>query len=124
MRLNLSKQNDTDDRGASESKKDDLTAARDVGGNQKKAAVSFIAATAPKIDSTSAGQQSTGSVFFVYNGHEWEAHQVLGVPRSCTLAEATAHYQHLVKTADLSTLEFYESAHLAIIQSKSTRVKK
>lgn len=103
-----------------------MTSAREVGRKgPKKAPVEIIPAVrVPKIESAKTDVRSEGTVFFVYNGHEWEAHQVLGVPHSCDLAEATAQYQHLVKTADLSTLEFYESAHLALIQAKSTRTQK
>ncbi len=58
------------------------------------------------------------AVFFVYNGHEWEAHEVLGLPKGCTIQVATSHYQKLIKTSDPSTFEFFDSAYSAILKSK------
>jgi len=58
-------------------------------------------------------------VFFVYNGHEWEAHEVLGLKSGVTLEEATRHYQNLIKTSDPSTFEFFEAAFTAILRLKS-----
>ena len=60
-------------------------------------------------------------VYFMYNGHEWEAHEVLGLKAGVTLEEATAHYQNLIKRSDPSTFEFYEAAFSAILKLKSPR---
>jgi hypothetical protein len=57
-------------------------------------------------------------VYFVYNGHEWEAHEVLGLESGVTLHEATQHYQNLIKTSDPSTFEFYDAAFAAILKLK------
>ena len=57
-------------------------------------------------------------VYFVYNGHEWEAHEVLGLKSGGTLEEATRHYQDLIKSSDPSTFEFYEAAFSAILKLK------
>lgn len=54
------------------------------------------------------------SIFFMYNGHDWEAHNVLGIPQGASLHVATQAYQQLLKTADSSSLEFYEAAYNAI----------
>lgn len=59
------------------------------------------------------------AIYFVYNGHEWEAHEVLGLPKGSTLLVTTSHYQNLVKTADPSTFEFYEAAFSAILVTNS-----
>jgi hypothetical protein len=56
------------------------------------------------------------SIFFVYNGHEWEAHEVLGLGKSCDLKDATMRYQSLIKTSDPSTFEFYDAAYSAILK--------
>lgn len=48
------------------------------------------------------------SVYFMFNGHEWEAHEVLGIPAGSKMPEITATYQHLIKTSDASTFDFYE----------------
>lgn len=58
-----------------------------------------------------------GSVLFIYNGHEWDAHEVLGVVRGCDLQEATTRYQHLIKTSDPSTFEFFDAAYSSILKS-------
>jgi hypothetical protein len=60
-------------------------------------------------------------VYFVYNGHEWEAHEVLGLPSGVSLPEATQHYQNLIKTSDPSTFEFYDAAFAAILKLKRNK---
>ncbi len=57
------------------------------------------------------------TVFFMYNGHEWEAFEVLGLPKACDIQTATSHYQNLIKTSDPSTFEFYELAYSAILKA-------
>ncbi|AZZ37418.1 hypothetical protein CIK05_11640 [Bdellovibrio sp. qaytius] len=54
------------------------------------------------------------SVMFMYNGHDWEAHDVLGVPQGASMHEVTKVYQHIVKTTDSRSLHFYEHAYAAI----------
>lgn len=61
---------------------------------------------------------TTKTVYFVFNGHEWDAYEVLGLPRGCALNAATSHYQNLIKTSDPSTFEFYDAAYSAILKSK------
>lgn len=58
------------------------------------------------------------SVYFIYNGHEWDAHEVLGLKSEGSVSEATAQYQHLIKTSDPSSFEFYETAYFSILKSK------
>lgn len=65
--------------------------------------------------------QKKERIFFVYNGHEWECHEVLGLTVGCTLQVATEMYQHLIKTSDPSTFEFYESAYKSILKKKSEK---
>jgi len=64
-------------------------------------------------------KNSNFGIYFVYNGHEWEAYEVLGLPKDSTLQITTSHYQNLIKTSDPSTFEFYEAAHLAILKTIS-----
>lgn len=59
------------------------------------------------------------AVFFVYNGHEWEAHEILGLPRGCTLQMATSHYQNLIRTSDPSTFDFFNAAFSAILKARN-----
>lgn len=56
------------------------------------------------------------SIYFVYNGHEWESHEVLGVPQGAPLPTVTDAYQKLIKNSDPSTFEFFESAYQSILK--------
>ena len=58
------------------------------------------------------------NIYFMYNGHDWEAHDVLGIPRGASLAVATQVYQDLIKKSDPSTLEFYEAAYSTLMKKK------
>ena len=54
--------------------------------------------------------------YFVYNGHEWEAFEVLGLPTTVSLDVATRHYQELIRSSDPSTFEFYDAAFTCILK--------
>lgn len=56
------------------------------------------------------------NIYFMYNGHEWESHEVLGVPAGAQMPVVTEAYQKLILTSDTSTYEFYESAYQAILK--------
>lgn len=56
------------------------------------------------------------AVIFMYNGHDWEAHDVLGVPQGASMHDVTKVYQELVKKTDARSLQFYEQAYNAIAQ--------
>ena len=56
------------------------------------------------------------SILFMYNGHDWEAHEVLGVPQGASMHQVTAAYQQIIKTADTNSLSFYEHAYAAIAE--------
>ncbi len=58
------------------------------------------------------------SIFFMYNGHDWEAHEVLGIPQGASVDVATKAYQDQLKTAQPSTYEFLESAYNAIFKKR------
>lgn len=60
-------------------------------------------------------------VYFVFNGHEWEAYEVLGIKSGSGIDQVTKHYQHLIKTSDPSTFEFYDAAFTAILKLKGNR---
>ncbi len=60
-------------------------------------------------------------VYFAFNGHDWEAYEALGVPVNAPMTTVTKMYQHLIKTSDASTFDFYESAHQAILQRRKSR---
>ena len=53
-------------------------------------------------------------VLFMYNGHDWEAHQVLGLPQGASMHQVTLAYQDLIKKSDPSTFDFFEAAYNAL----------
>ena len=55
------------------------------------------------------------SIQFMYNGHDWEAHDVLGLPQGATLLMATEAYQKLLQSSDSNSFPFYEAAYNAIL---------
>ena len=62
------------------------------------------------------------SIYFIYNGHEWEAHEVLGVPAGASMPKVTEAYQKLIITSDPSTFEFFESAYQAVLKKWRDRL--
>lgn len=56
------------------------------------------------------------NVLFLYNGHDWDAFEVLGIPAGASLALVTQRYQELIRTAEKGQLEFYEAAYQAILK--------
>jgi hypothetical protein len=58
------------------------------------------------------------SIFFMYNGHDWEAHEILGIPQGASVDVATKAYQEQLKTSDPSSYEFLESAYNAIFKKR------
>lgn len=55
--------------------------------------------------------------FFMYNGHDWDAYQVLGVEAGSPLPVITQAYQDLIKKSDPNSFEFFEAAYKAILKS-------
>lgn len=56
------------------------------------------------------------NILFIYNGHDWDAYEVLGVPAGCSIHLVTQKYQELIKSADPGQLSFYEAAYEAILK--------
>lgn len=56
------------------------------------------------------------NILFLYNGHDWDAHQVLGVPAGTSLSVVTQRYQQLIKSSDAGQIQFYEAAYRAILK--------
>lgn len=61
------------------------------------------------------------TVVFMYNGHDWEAFQVLGVLPGTTLPLVTETYQNLLKNSDSSSHSFFEAAYMAILHAYRDR---
>jgi hypothetical protein len=58
------------------------------------------------------------NVLFNYNGHTWDAYEVLGVPAGANIVEVTRVYQELVKKSAPESQEFFETAFKAILSKK------
>lgn len=57
--------------------------------------------------------------FFIYNGHDWEAHDVLGVPQGAHIKDVTAAYQKLLLTAKPEQFVFFEVAYKTLLSKKT-----
>ena len=56
------------------------------------------------------------NILFMYNGHDWDAYQVLGLPAGASLPLVTERYQQLIKQADQGQYDFYDAAYQAILK--------
>lgn len=54
------------------------------------------------------------NVVFNYNGHSWDAYEVLGLPAGSSLEMVEQTYQNTVKTVDVGSRPFIEAAYQAI----------
>jgi hypothetical protein len=55
------------------------------------------------------------NIMFNYNGHSWDAYEVLGVPAGASIKTVTEAYQTAVRRADKESIEFLETAYKAIL---------
>lgn len=55
------------------------------------------------------------NVMFNYNGHSWDAYEVLGVPAGASLPMVTEAYQVALRRADKESVEFLETAYSSIL---------
>jgi hypothetical protein len=53
---------------------------------------------------------------FIYNGHDWDAFEVLGLSPYSSFSEATRVYQEQIKKADPGKHEFLQTAYMAILK--------
>jgi hypothetical protein len=67
------------------------------------------------VASMSALSAKNLNVIFNYNGHSWDAYEVLGVPAGSQLRDVTAAYQQALRTADPVSHGFLETAYKAIL---------
>lgn len=59
------------------------------------------------------------NVMFNYNGHSWDAYEVLGVPAGASIKLVTEAYQAAIRRSDNASVEFLETAYKAILNKKS-----
>ncbi|HWU42956.1 MAG TPA: hypothetical protein VN132_05940 [Bdellovibrio sp.] len=55
------------------------------------------------------------NVIFNYNGHSWDAYEVLGVPAGASIPTVTEAYQTALRRCDKTSVEFLETAYKAIL---------
>lgn len=67
-------------------------------------------------------QQKNGgkdlNILFNYNGHTWDAFEVLGVPAGSSLVDVTKAYQEMIKKSDPESHPFLETAFKTILSKK------
>lgn len=61
------------------------------------------------------------NIIFIYNGHAWDAYEVLGIPAGSSLATAKSKYEQTSKDLQGATIEFYEAAFRAIEEKLNSR---
>ncbi|MDG0817877.1 hypothetical protein [Bdellovibrio svalbardensis] len=59
------------------------------------------------------------NVMFIYNGHSWDAYEVLGVPAGASIKTVTDAYQTALRRCDTQSVEFLETAYKAILNKGS-----
>lgn len=55
------------------------------------------------------------NVMFNYNGHSWDAYEVLGVPAGASIKTVTEAFQTALRRSDKDSMEFLETAYKAIV---------
>jgi hypothetical protein len=53
---------------------------------------------------------------FIYNGHDWDAYEVLGVSPYSSFSEITRSYQEMIRKAEAGKHEFLQAAFSAILK--------
>lgn len=56
------------------------------------------------------------NVVFVWNGHPWDAFEVLGVPAGSSLKEVESSYRDLVRRTDAQSRAFLDAAFTSILE--------
>jgi len=69
-------------------------------------------------ESLKPSQPKELNILFNYNGHTWDAYEVLGVPAGASLVDVTKAYQQMLKTADPESHTFLETAFKTILAKK------
>ncbi|MFP5520614.1 MAG: hypothetical protein ACLGGX_11970 [Bdellovibrionia bacterium] len=59
------------------------------------------------------------NIVFNYNGHSWDAHEVLGIPAGASFSQVTAAYQTAIQNSDPESHEFLKCAFQAIMDRRT-----
>jgi hypothetical protein len=57
------------------------------------------------------------NVMFLYNGHIWDAHEVLGIKPGCSIDEIKVAFEKVISKNDAGAHEFIKTALAAIFQN-------
>jgi hypothetical protein len=83
----------------------------------KSAPGSFTMSSETIREAFSGSHVKSLNVIFMYNGHNWDAHEVLGVPAGCRWEQVELAYQAALKNSAPETHEFLQTAYHAIRSS-------
>lgn len=67
------------------------------------------------MSSSNGRKEKTLNVLFMYNGHDWDAYKVLGVPAGSNIRVVTEAFQQVILNGDPDTVPFLEAAYQAIL---------
>lgn len=90
--------------------------------HMKKTTVRNIPANISKealAESKLAPNEKNLNVLFMYNGHSFDAHEVLGLPAGANRKMIEAGYQAALKSVRPESQEFLKAAYQALIASMS-----
>jgi preprotein translocase subunit Sec63 len=62
-------------------------------------------------ESDDIGRTKTLNVLFMYNGHSFDAHEILGIPAGASLKMVEEAYAKLIRTVKPDSREFVEAAY-------------
>lgn len=65
-----------------------------------------------------AKKEKSLNVMFNYNGHCWDAYEVLGVPAGANIKMVTEAYHDSIRRCEKESVEFLETAYRAILARK------
>ncbi len=65
-----------------------------------------------------SGESKDLNILFNYNGHTWDAYEVLGLPAGASLVDVTKAYQGMLKASEPDSHEFLETAFKTILSRK------
>ena len=71
----------------------------------------------PQIELLEPDEGRALNVFFMWNGHSWDAYEVLGIPGGSTPEKARVAYERAAALADKETLPFLKAALDAVSKS-------
>lgn len=75
--------------------------------------------TLKSLANSQEGEVRDLSVVFIYNGHSWNAYEVLGVPAGASLRDVTEAYQLAIRRSDKDSHDFLTCAYQAILAKRA-----